>query len=125
MKILATKSVQKKKQTSDGLRVCIMRRPKLEEIDFDILLPSLAPTNELLDRYKYHDLGWKQFNKEFSKYMANSAEVKRDLTLLLYLVENHSKVTLLCWEIDHQECHRSLIAKTIKELNPEIMLEHN
>ena len=63
---LYTKSIQEKKQKSDGIRICVMRRPDKNE-DFDIWMPILAPSHKLLDDSHAKKIEWGEYVERFTK----------------------------------------------------------
>lgn len=108
MKTIKTKSIQSPASPRDGLRVCIMRRVK-PEFEFDIWLPHLAPSTELLRMYQEDNLPWEQFQEAFRKEMKHK---KKYLKLLKHL-NTVTSMTLLCWEEKADFCHRSIILELV------------
>lgn len=114
---IATKSLQKRKSNADGLRVCIMRRIN-KEYDFDIWLPRLAPSENLLKRYvKNKKISWREFKNKFNKQV-----IKRNRKFIKYVstLSQMSKITLLCWEKKPDKCHRRLVAEECRKINPRL-----
>lgn len=67
-------------------------------------VPLLAPTQELLDAYRKHDLGWEEFEREFTALMrARRVESAPDAVL-------HDGDCLLCSEAKADHCHRRFVA---------------
>ena len=115
---LFTKSIQEKKIKKDGVRICVMRRPgKYNDKDFDIWMPVLSPSHELLDDIHAKKIIWNQYVKRFTKEVL--IEQKRFLTLLIDIALKDD-VTILCWEKSPEKCHRRLIAEECKKINPEL-----
>lgn len=114
--MLQTKSIQKRKLKNDGIRICIMRRPG-ENQDWDLWMPKLAPSHELLNKYKYENLSWIDFSKSFKKEV-----VRKQKKLIMWLCEasRDRNVTLLCWEEDPSNCHRKIIAESCKKMDEKI-----
>jgi uncharacterized protein YeaO (DUF488 family) len=109
---IKTKSFQEKKKKTDGLRVCVMRRIK-PEFNFDIWIPKLAPTEDLLKNYVIQQkITWVEFKKRFNQIVLNKNI--RLIELLIFLSKKQN-VTLLCWEKSAARCHRSLILKKCKD----------
>lgn len=118
--LLRTKSIQAKTELSDGLRICVMRRPG-EFDNWDMWIPKLAPSTELLNAYKYEDLPWEQLVERYTKEVLNTQEEL--LGKLVALLESGT-VTLLCWEETADFCHRKLLADACKLLVPDLQIEH-
>ncbi len=112
--ILLTKSIQKVVENKDGIRICIMRRIKPEFI-FDMWMPSLAPSTQLLKEYQENQIDWEIFQKRYSDDI-----LKNENTSLIILQDilKHDDVTLLCWEENPEHCHRRLVAEKLLILNP-------
>lgn len=102
---ISTKSIEEPAQRTDGLRICIMRRPG-EYTEWDLWMPKLSPPDALLDAYKKEGLPWKEFKKKFSVAVLYR---QRRLIELLAILSQHTKITLLCVEADETFCHRSLV----------------
>lgn len=117
--MLRTKSLQMRKTVKDGLRVCIMRRIK-PEYQFDVWFPVLAPSEILLKRYVIDKkIGWEEFRPLFLKQLGK----KKSILALLADLSKHRLVTLLCWEVTPEFCHRRLIAEEIKKMYPRVDVE--
>ena len=69
--MLKTKSIQKRKTKSDGVRICIMRRVK-PHFKYDIWMPTLSPSTELLKNYHEQKIDWEIYEKLFAKLMGKS-----------------------------------------------------
>lgn len=107
--MLKTKSVQKAKRKSDGIRICIMRRPDAG-LDWDIWIPHLAPSHELLTNLHGNVVDWSEFVKIFSKEVLNG---KSDYIDLVADLAQKRTITLLCWEDKPDNCHRRLVAEAV------------
>lgn len=113
---LYTKSIQRKRTKHDGIRICIMRRPD-SNADYDIWMPTLAPSHELLNAYHRGEVNWDQFVVRFTKEVP-----KRNKKFVELLADMASKrdVTILCWEETPEMCHRRLVAEACQEVNPRL-----
>ncbi len=113
--MLKTKSIQKGKNNEDGIRICIMRRPgEYSDADFDMWLPALSPSHQLLTDYHAKKVNWDEYLDIFKK------EVLKKQTTLIKMICDLSKnndVTLLCWEKSPEKCHRRLVAEECGRLN--------
>lgn len=116
---LRTKSIQKPKAKSDGVRICIMRRPD-SNADYDIWMPTLAPSHALLDAYHRAEVNWDQFVARFTKEV-----LKRNKKYVELLADIASKrdVTMLCWEETPEKCHRRLVAEACKKFMPRLRMK--
>ncbi len=71
-------------------------------------LSSLAPTQDMLDRYKKDKGEWRDYEKEFIDLM-KSREIERSVPE--HLISN---ACLLCSEEKPSHCHRRLVAEYLK-----------
>ena len=71
-------------------------------------LPELAPTQEMLDRYKKHKGGWEQYEREFLALM-NKRRIERTVP-----EDVLADGCLLCSEDMPHHCHRRLVAEYLK-----------
>lgn len=114
--ILLTKSIQKKRAVGDGVRICIMRRPD-KNADFDIWMPTLAPSNKLLKAYHRKQMNWDEYEARYTKEVL----YKNDsyIQILSEMAQKH-KVTILCWEKTPEKCHRRLVAEACLNKYPNL-----
>ncbi len=113
---LFTKSVQEKATKSDGVRVCIMRRPG-EEVDWDIWMPHLSPSNEVLTARHNNTMTFEEHREWFGEHVFKD---KREYLEIVIEMAKKRDVTLLCWERDPNTCHRKWVAEECKRLSPEL-----
>lgn len=97
-----------------------MRRIR-PEFDFDIWIPVLAPSTKLLKSYHDKKIDWEKFENKFTKEVLEKQ--KKYLDIILQTAKKYT-VTLLCWELKGENCHRLLVAKKLKEINPDISVKH-
>ncbi|MCL6096543.1 MAG: DUF488 family protein [Patescibacteria group bacterium] len=97
-----------------------MRRIR-PEFEFDLWIPILAPSAKLLKSHQDKKIDWKSFEKKFTKEVLDKQ--KNYLNILTWIAEKHN-VTLLCWEKKGENCHRLLVAKKLREINPDISVRH-
>lgn len=110
MKNIGTKSINKPKAKTDGIRICVMRRIR-PEYNFDMWIPELAPSEKLLNAYVIDkQISWEVFSKRYTQERLLKARTKRLIETLVFLSRS-SKITLLCGEVSAKYCHRSLIIK--------------
>lgn len=113
--MLKTKSIQKRKLHSDGIRICIMRRIK-PEFEFDMWVPLLSPSTGLLKDYHEEKVNWEQFSKKFTRSVLDKNE--NVLKMIIQMADGQN-VTLLCWEETPEKCHRRLVLERIQNLSPQ------
>ena len=109
---LKSKSIHLPREADDGIRVCVMRRIK-ESYDFDIWVPAVAPSNDLLDTKNSGEINWTEFVPRFEKEILSSAEKRPFIDMIENLAQNNV-VTLLCHEETGENCHRDLLIEFIK-----------
>jgi len=113
---LLSKSIQAPLSKDDGIRICIMRKPDFEA-DWDIWMPSLAPSLALLRSYKKGETSWSKYILQFNKEVIIA---KRDHLKLLVDMARYNTITLLCWELCPKECHRRLVLEEILRIDPSL-----
>ncbi len=72
--------------------------------------PLLAPTQQMLDRFKKHGGAWSEYEAEFLDLMA-TRHVEERLEPDLF----SSKTVLLCSEPTPERCHRRLVVEYLAE----------
>jgi uncharacterized protein YeaO (DUF488 family) len=70
-------------------------------------MPELAPTQEILDRYKKSRGAWEQYEQDFLKLMAERQVENLDPT-------QFDQACLLCSEDQPEHCHRRLAAEYLQ-----------
>ncbi|MGE0154473.1 MAG: DUF488 domain-containing protein [Reyranellaceae bacterium] len=87
---------------------------------YDVWLPLLAPSPELLSWAKGHgfpgggdEKTWQRFSQRFAKEMTASAE-KREALKMLALLARKTDVSVGCYCADESRCHRSVLKKLIE-----------
>jgi uncharacterized protein (DUF488 family) len=81
-------------------------------------LLDLAPTQELLDRYKKVDRDWPGYERDFLKLMA---ERRVEATICPNLLDGGC---LLCSEDKPDHCHRRLVAEYLREKWGSVEIRH-
>ena len=121
--MLKNKSILLPKSDSDGIRVCVMNSLH-PEYEFDIWLPSLSPSRQLIEDYIINQIiNWSEFSQKYraEQQLKNNQEI---LTLLINLIkdthQNNRNVTLLCFEETSSGCHRQLIIEEIVKIDHSI-----
>jgi uncharacterized protein (DUF488 family) len=81
-------------------------------------VPALAPTQDMLDRYKKKKGEWSIYEREFLELM-KSREIEKVVSRDLL-----SEGCFLCSEDKPQHCHRRLVAEYLKERWREVDIVH-
>ncbi len=81
-------------------------------------LPELAPTQEMLDKFKKKHGDWSTYER---KFLALIAERKIEVTLKRSVIDGGC---LLCSEATPEQCHRRLVAEYLQQKWPEVEIEH-
>lgn len=112
---IKTKSIYEPGGEEDGLRILITRfYPRgVRREKYDVWIRSLAPSAELLKRYKNSEIGWGSFKTTLlSELRSNIDSVEAIYTLKAEsLVQD---ITLLCYEKDGIPCHRRVVGDLIE-----------
>jgi uncharacterized protein YeaO (DUF488 family) len=114
---LSTKSIYEEKKSSDGIRILITRYyPRGVKKDrFDLWLCGASPTRQLLKEYKAGAIDWKEFSRKFRAQLKNLEESKEAINRIFELSRN-SYVTLLCYEKEGENCHRTIVKSVVEKL---------
>lgn len=79
---------------------------------FDVWLPNLAPSRELLRQFKHDEVSLKGF---FKKYRSEMKETDaRQLIQLLAATAQRTPISVGCYCEDERQCHRSVLADLIR-----------
>ena len=79
---------------------------------------QLAPTEDILKRYKNKEISWEQYELEF-----NSLMTKRKIEAIISL-DLLTDACLLCSEATAEHCHRRLLAEYFKKVYKRINIIH-
>jgi len=125
--MIKTRSVQSETRKDDGLRILAtrFRGRGMPASKYDVWMPSLGPSEQLLKAMMGGAIDWKTFTRRYhdelyldgpiddrSETIKNHGQ-KATLRLLRALGARQN-VTLLCHCVeDAKECHRFLLAKEI------------
>jgi len=109
---------------NDGLRIAVTRRPPrgIPKADwkrvgcFDVWLPVVAPSTELLERFQpqhVKDPGiWNKFLAAYEKELLGSADTRQTVVLIATLAAR-MPVSIGCFCADESHCHRSRLYELI------------
>ncbi len=114
-----TKSIYKPRERKDGIRILVTRfYPRgVKKTHFDRWVRDLAPSAQLLKKYKDNDVTWGQFSRAFKRELrdGSAASLIRDL----HSESRGTTVTFLCYEPAGAHCHRHLLREIIA--NPSLL----
>lgn len=126
--MIRTKSAWSPIDPEDGLRILTSRfRGRGMKTDrYDVWLPALGPSEELLRKYQEGDLTWTQYSRAYVNELledgpvdARCATIKnhgqKSLLRLVKRLARDRDVTILCvCGEDVKHCHRYTLAKLIQ-----------
>ena len=115
---LLSKSIQDPVCVEDGIRVCIMRKPSVNTV-WDIWMPVLAPSLNLLRSYNKGKIGWNEYVKQF--YQEVIFDKQDHIRLLANMAQNNT-ITILCWEKLPNRCHRRLILEEVLRIRSSLKI---
>lgn len=110
-----------------GFRIGVTRRPPqgipkkkwLSDGYFDLWLPCLAPSRNLLARGKKLDFSdpamRKRFFDSYERELARNADIRQTLALLAEMARR-MPISIGCYCADESRCHRSRLLKLIRRL---------
>jgi uncharacterized protein (DUF488 family) len=81
--------------------------------------PLLAPSQEMLDRYKKHKGTWAEYEREFLELMAERKIAER-LSRTLFA----TPTALLCSEPTAEQCHRRLALEYLQQKWGDLTITH-
>lgn len=71
-------------------------------------LINLAPSSNLLWRYKNNSVNWEEYTKEYQIQLVTNG--KQELKNIEHMLMKGENVTLYCYEKPSDDCHRHIIA---------------
>ena len=115
--------IDRRRRKGEHLRVGAVRYPprgkRKEEIDeYDVRLPELAPSSELLKKFNDDAISWERFVGRYRSEM-NKPERKYLIPLFAAL----SKVTNLsigCYCQDQKRCHMSVLRELLDDAGADL-----
>lgn len=114
--MIKTKSIYKPKERGDGRRILVTRfYPRgVKKTHFDRWVRDLAPSAELLGKYKSNSVTWKQFVARFKRELRDGSAGFRAIESLRSESADLD-ITLLCYEPEGIPCHRHLLREIITD----------
>ncbi len=108
------RNINSKKENFSGIELDnILRQHQIMYVS----LPSLGPPTEM--RYELYDTkNYLAFFDKFRKYLNNNINYLEKMNKLTF------PICLLCYEDKASECHRSIVAEKLMELNNKWVVEH-
>ncbi len=109
----------------EGLRVGTVRylprgvrkQDYAEQNFFDVWLPSLAPSRDLLSQLKNEGLSLSRF---FARYRSEMSKTEpHQVIQLLAEMAKRTPISVGCYCADESQCHRSVLAELIREAGGE------
>ncbi len=105
---------------NEGLRIGAVRRPprgvrkeEYAELDFfDVWLPILAPSQELLDQVKNTGMSFGTFSRRYRSEMKQT-DAKQVIRLVAAMAEQGS-LSIGCYCTEEWRCHRSILIELIQ-----------
>ncbi|MDR0957181.1 MAG: DUF488 domain-containing protein [Candidatus Nomurabacteria bacterium] len=111
---IKSKSIHAVTGADDGIRICIMRRVK-PEYDFNIWLPELSPSDELLEDYNTGRIDWDGYVPRFTAEVLDNPTRTKYFEIVRDIAKKYP-ITLLCHEDTDEKCHRRLVIEKIATL---------
>jgi uncharacterized protein YeaO (DUF488 family) len=117
---LDTFQIGSSRQSREGLRIATVRflprgvpKSKYATLDyFDVWLPTLAPSRDLLSKFKQGEMSIETFFKRFRAEM-NQTDPKQTIELLAQLA-TRTLISIGCYCDDESRCHRSILVELIE-----------
>ena len=119
--LLSTYGYGSVREPNEGLRLGVarhvprgVRREDWQRRNyFDLWLPLLAPTSELVAKYKGGEISFAVFSRRYRSQM--KAAESRQVIELLATVSLVQPISIGCFCEDESRCHRSLLQKLLLE----------
>ncbi len=114
--LIRTKSIYDAKEELDGIRVLVTRFwPRgIRKEYVSIMISALAPSKQLLLRYKRHAIVWEVLASEYTIQIARDEKAKDEIERLR-LLSKENNITLLCYEREGENCHRHVLKNLIEK----------
>ncbi len=66
-----------------------------------------------------------EYQKLFEQFENETLKNEWESLMKVYeLLEKEGRIALTCYEADHEDCHRSRVAKAVKEMDEKVRVEH-
>ena len=112
---LKTRSVYEPRHTDDGVRILVTRFwPRgMKRSICDEWLRELAPSAELLGRYRRGKMSWYAYTIQYRAGLGTGAARRAMLDIRSRAASQN--VTLLCYELEGGQCHRHILCDVIAD----------
>lgn len=98
---------RKKGFSKTGLKEALL------SVDIDYLhYKELGSPSELRKKVR-EDGDFSYFFKQYSKHLSSQSQILKEVNKII----NKANCCLLCFEKDHEKCHRKVVAEKIKQMN--------
>ena len=123
---IRTYQLGSKRKRGEGLRVGVVRYPPrgIRKADYarlnyyDVWIPLLAPSQELLHWIHSHDANdsaaWRIFARRYRNEMLNSTNSRQAIRLLAKVAQT-TPIAIGCHCKDEQRCHRAILLKLVQD----------
>lgn len=115
--MLYTSYISNIKNIPDNMRKIIVMRymPKsLKDPKYNLeWMPSLAPSEDLLNNYKSKGLTFSMFNSSFVEELLTRKDAKDSIENILKDLNQGNEICLICCEKDYMLCHRTIVRHLI------------
>ena len=113
--MIRTKSIYAEPDSDDGLRVLVTRfHPRgVKKERYDVWCRDLAPSRDLLKRYKEGTVRWNEFLGMLRSELRGNGDSKR-LIRDLNAKSRTQNITILCYEKSGMPCHRHMIKRMVE-----------
>jgi uncharacterized protein YeaO (DUF488 family) len=109
------------RKAAEGLRIGVarflprgVRRSEYARLNyFDVWLPILAPSRDLLSQFKSSKMSVPTFFRRYRTEMEQTEP--RQTIILLAKIANRQPITLCCYCEDETRCHRSVLIRLVRE----------
>jgi uncharacterized protein YeaO (DUF488 family) len=114
------------RRRGEGLRIGVVRRPPrgvhkedYARLDYyDVWLPLLAPSQELLSWIHARDAAdsgvWREFAKRYRHEMLSNTNSRQAIRLLAELAQR-TPIAIGCHCENEQRCHRSILLQLVRD----------
>lgn len=96
----------------------VKKEKRAAEGYFDVWLPNVAPSAELVHAYQEGEIDFAAFSKKYQHEMA-APEARHDISFLA-AVAQRTPLAFGCFCEDEKTCHRSLLRKLVEEACAEL-----
>ena len=112
-----------RRRRGERIRVGAVRRPprgkRREEVDeYDVRLPELAPSSELLRKWRDRTISWERFRRSYRAEMRRPE--RKYLIPLFAALSRVTTVSIGCYCRDEARCHRAVLRELLADAGAEL-----